>query len=318
MPTTSEMSQMTIFDSLGESEDQYNLSQGDFRAKLFLLLENVKDSETLLEVLYFLKSSASHLCSDPSIYSWKMLQDFLAMKKEEPSQLSSIQWQNWGTMQSGKCIIQARMSLKTVSESSLSDILEEQVDEKYFLSAEKTETLLKSLENSKETTTKTAESTVGGVAPTLSTGGQEPKIMVVGSTKPKHCTRSGQRDIVYDSRGIMGALSATDYKQPKQILVNEHIPCLTPDREEKRQNGRRFKEPGEPMFTLTAQDRHGIYDGYRVRKLTPLECFRLQSYPDEWYYKLREAGISDSQLYKMAGNGVTSVVAYEIGKRLPV
>lgn len=36
------------------------------------------------------------------------------------------------------------------------------------------------------------------------------------------------------------------------------IPVLTPDRTEKRQNGRRFKENGEPMFTLTSQDRHGI------------------------------------------------------------
>ena len=36
------------------------------------------------------------------------------------------------------------------------------------------------------------------------------------------------------------------------------IPVLTPDRAEKRQNGRRFKENVEPMFTLTAQDRHGV------------------------------------------------------------
>lgn len=36
------------------------------------------------------------------------------------------------------------------------------------------------------------------------------------------------------------------------------IPVLTPDRAEKRQNGRRFKEDGEPMFTLTGQNRHGI------------------------------------------------------------
>ena len=36
------------------------------------------------------------------------------------------------------------------------------------------------------------------------------------------------------------------------------IPVLTPDREEKRQNGRRFKDNGEPMFTLTSQDRHGV------------------------------------------------------------
>lgn len=36
------------------------------------------------------------------------------------------------------------------------------------------------------------------------------------------------------------------------------IPVLTPDRAEKRQNGRRFKEDGESMFTLTCQDRHGV------------------------------------------------------------
>lgn len=36
------------------------------------------------------------------------------------------------------------------------------------------------------------------------------------------------------------------------------IPVLTPDRAGKRQNGRRFKEDGEPMFTLTGQDRHGV------------------------------------------------------------
>lgn len=36
------------------------------------------------------------------------------------------------------------------------------------------------------------------------------------------------------------------------------IPVLTPDRANKRQNGRRFKEDGEESFTLTAQDRHGV------------------------------------------------------------
>ena len=36
------------------------------------------------------------------------------------------------------------------------------------------------------------------------------------------------------------------------------IPVLTPERENKRQNGRRFKEDGEQSFTLTAQDRHGV------------------------------------------------------------
>jgi len=55
---------------------------------------------------------------------------------------------------------------------------------------------------------------------------------------------------------------------------------LTPDRTEKRQNGRRMKESGEPSFTLTGQDRHGVCSGARIRRLTPLECERLQGFPD--------------------------------------
>lgn len=96
-------------------------------------------------------------------------------------------------------------------------------------------------------------------------------------------------------------------------------PCLTPDRIEKHQNGRRFKDDGEEMFTLTAQDKHGVLldDGrkVRIRKLTPKECFRLQGFPDEYYERAAEV-CSDSQLYKQAGNSVTVNVIYEIAKRL--
>ena len=98
-------------------------------------------------------------------------------------------------------------------------------------------------------------------------------------------------------------------------------PVLTPDRINKRQNGRRFKDDGEPMFTLTAQDRHGIAiqkENIRIRKLTPLECFHLQGFPSEHYYNARAAGLSDTQLYKQAGNAVTVPVIYEIAKRLEV
>lgn len=92
------------------------------------------------------------------------------------------------------------------------------------------------------------------------------------------------------------------------------VPVLTPDREHKRQNGRRMKEDGEPMFSLTAQDRHGIYDGFRIRKLTPKECFRLQGWEDT-YFERAALVSSDSQLYKQAGNGVTVPVIYEIARR---
>ena len=88
-------------------------------------------------------------------------------------------------------------------------------------------------------------------------------------------------------------------------LSNSVYAVLTPDRINKRQNGRRFKEDGEPMFTLTAQDRHGITDGIRIRKLTEKECWRLQGFTDEQFYKAKNDGVSNSQLYKQAGNSVT-------------
>ena len=120
----------------------------------------------------------------------------------------------------------------------------------------------------------------------------------------------------------MATLTATDYKGPKQVA----IPVLTPERVNKRQNGRRFKEDGEPMFTLTAQDIHGIMTGgghepkikienYRIRKLTPRECWRLQGYPD-WAFEKAQQVNSNSQLYKQAGNSVTVNVVAEIAKRL--
>lgn len=96
-------------------------------------------------------------------------------------------------------------------------------------------------------------------------------------------------------------------------------PVSTPDRAEKHQNGRRIKEPGEPSFTLTAQDRHGVAlldENIRIRRLTPRECWRLQGFPDEYFDKAKAAGISDTQLYKQAGNGVTVNVARAIGERL--
>ena len=86
-------------------------------------------------------------------------------------------------------------------------------------------------------------------------------------------------------------------------------PVLTPDRENKRQNGRRMKENNEPSFTLTAQDRHGVSDGYKVRRLTPKECERLQGFPDNWTkYGKDDELISDTQRYKCCGNAVTTNV----------
>ncbi|MEQ6355904.1 DNA (cytosine-5-)-methyltransferase [Lysinibacillus sp. M3] len=227
------------------------------------------------------------------------------------------------------------------------------------------------------------------------------KIKIFGSTQAKSQSTLSQREIVYDSEGAMGSLLASDAKNPKQVVIrtvgklpgkhnqsnrvfhvkglsptlttmqgggNEPkicLPVLTPDRVEKRQNGRRVKGPEEPMFTITAQDRHGVAikeattkgyeeaypgdsvnysvpnsttrrgrvgkgiantldtgcqqgvltDEFRIRRLTPKECWRLQGFPDEAFEKAAAVN-SDSQLYKQAGNSVSVPVIYEVAKRL--
>jgi DNA (cytosine-5)-methyltransferase 1 len=109
------------------------------------------------------------------------------------------------------------------------------------------------------------------------------------------------------------------------------IPVLTPDRVEKKQNGRRMKDNGDEAFTLTSQDIHGVaikgdisvpviwYDKYKcyiaIRKLTPRECFRLQGWTDD-YFEKAEFVNSDSQLYKQAGNAITVNVVYEIARAI--
>ena len=181
-----------------------------------------------------------------------------------------------------------------------------------------------------------------GIGPALNCGGGGgtiakvvvPGINIIGSTKPKHSTGFGQHDLIYNSVGIIGSLMATDYKQPKQIA----IPVSSPNREKRRQHGRRFKTEGEPMFTLTTQDHHGVAivdaaeTGYilantldtncnkaleeiRIRCLTPKECFRLQGWEDIYFYWAQLVN-SNSQLYKQAGNQVTVTVIQAIAERM--
>lgn len=188
--------------------------------------------------------------------------------------------------------------------------------------------------------------------------------------------------LTQDARGIMAKQNAgiTNHKGETSgvFLCKGHPDCvravLTPNRMEKRQNGRRFKGEGEPGFTLTCQDQHGVLLGclggglaireakkggctvathgdsinlsypnskkkrgrmgkqcahtlltdanmgvllcFRIRRLTPRECWRLQAFDDFLFDRAKAAGVSDAQLYKQAGNAVTVNVVYEIGKRL--
>ena len=93
---------------------------------------------------------------------------------------------------------------------------------------------------------------------------------------------------------------------------------ISPERENVRQQGRRIKGPDEPMFALTTQDRHGVVDYDPecdiIRKLMPIECWRLQGFTDEQFYKAQGIGLSDARLYKMAGNAVSVPVITALGE----
>ena len=126
------------------------------------------------------------------------------------------------------------------------------------------------------------------------------------------------RNTVYSTKGASPTLTTMQGggREPK-ILVRA---CLTPDRLSKRQQGRRFKDNGEPSFTLNTVDRHGVLienqKEWAIRKLTPRECWRLQGFTDEQFDKAKDAGVSNSQLYKQSGNSVTVPVIKAIAEKL--
>ena len=71
-----------------------------------------------------------------------------------------------------------------------------------------------------------------------------------------------------------------------------------------------------PTITSNSyQENNHLSDGYRIRKLTPRECWRLQGFPDWAFDKAQEVN-SNSQLYKQAGNSVTVNVIAAIAERL--
>ena len=68
--------------------------------------------------------------------------------------------------------------------------------------------------------------------------------------------------------------------------------------------------------TVAVPDKNGILHYGRIRRLMPLESWRLQGFTTEQFQKVAETGMSDAQLYKQAGNAVTVNVVEAIGRNL--
>ena len=139
-----------------------------------------------------------------------------------------------------------------------------------------------------------------GLAPTLNTvggGNLEPKITIDGLTRDTQ----KQRARVFNPSGLAASLISTDYKEPPQISVIGQLKggekgCVV-DRDGigYTLTATEYKDPlkiAEPGNTRTV----------RIRKLTPRECWRLMGFTDEEFDRVH--GISNSQLYKQAGNSI--------------
>lgn len=115
-------------------------------------------------------------------------------------------------------------------------------------------------------------------------------------------------------RGRVGKKIAQTLDTGSQQCTVTAVPLKFLDRNQKNYQG-------EYSFTIDASQTGGIMQNCRIRRLTPTECERLMGLPDDWLkYGIDEKGnkteISDSQKYKMAGNGVVVPVVEEVIKNL--
>lgn len=126
-------------------------------------------------------------------------------------------------------------------------------------------------------------------------------------------------DILSD-KGLATTLTASSYKHVTKVAVHQ-VGNISSGKSfgNNPQTGRVYDTNGlsPTLNTMQGGGREPkIYSNMSIRKLTPLECWRLQGFDDEQFYKAKSAGLSNTQLYKQAGNSVTVPVIKAIAERL--
>jgi len=197
----------------------------------------------------------------------------------------------------------------------LKNLLEDIVDEKYYLSKKQWNNIQKyNFNNMANINDKE------GVCQTLTNmqgGNREPKIQALGNTNP---SGNGMGGKVYDSIGLSPTLTTNKgegirireatKKGYTEAYEGDSINLSYLDSATRR--GRVGKQMSQ---TLTTQQTIGVYENSKIRKLTPLECWRLMGFDDEDFYKAEKVN-SNTQLYKQAGNSICVSVLEAIFKEL--
>ena len=224
----------------------------------------------------------------------------------------------------------------------LKDIIEDEVDEKYYLSQamvdyiigkfnknynfrvgiNEPEDILKSPLRARGDKPVILHNIYGGFkeseprifedySPTIRTasgGGHIPSVLKVGNTHP---SGKGMNGNVFSDEGLAPTIT-TNKGEGSKILscsLRTRNYINQPQQLEVR------KDEFSNSITTVKKDTM-VTDGYIIRKLTPKECLRLQGFKDKDYFKMKAIGISDTQLYKQAGNSIVVNVLEGIFKKL--
>lgn len=210
----------------------------------------------------------------------------------------------------------------------LKDVLEDDVDEKYFLSAERIGTITnaergigwtdadkKDTANCiisgynkqptdgeylkiKSATSKGYEEATIGDSINFSVPNSETRRGRVGKGVAQTLDTSCNQAVIYNDKRLNETIA-------KNELPNGKIKAIDTYNKKVQDNAPALTEPHHNTTRL--------WDGFRIRRLTPRECFRLMDFPDTFTWP-----VSDSQAYKQAGNSIVVNVLYKILKQLPL
>lgn len=195
----------------------------------------------------------------------------------------------------------------------LKDILEEKVDEKYYLSEKAIAGFKKHNENHENKGTgfiwqpKTGEDIVNCLRANMHKScPTDNYIIEEGNIYPN--SGNPQAGRIYNSGGISPCLDTCSGGNRMPKIVEE--PLIAASRGRYQEDGSteqqlEINETGCSNTPTTVQkDNLVVENRLRIRRLTPKECWRLMAFTDEEFDKVQATGISNTQLYKMAGNSI--------------
>lgn len=141
-----------------------------------------------------------------------------------------------------------------------------------------------------------------------------PSIAVLENTNKLICLNNKEKkwsvqDRIYDTEGISATVTASEFK-PKIAERKMFNPYN--DKEIKDIAPTQTANCGNSYSSAAVLISEDGTTFMRIRKLTPLECWRLMGFDDKDFYKAKDAGISDTQLYRQAGNSIVVNVLEKI------